>query len=141
MIKEFVDKWDKNKNKLRDWIALNHPKSYEKLVGKLFELVLNDNSNDYDDFSIADMVVIDHGDYQGMQIFILHRNTYQPGIGDYVFTHNYYGSCSGCDTLQSISEYSEELPTKSQIEDYMTLALYLVQKLKWFVDPSSQNDR
>ena len=37
-----------------------------------------------------------------------------------------YGSCSGCDTLQSIQSFSGDKPTDSQLKDYMTLCKDLV---------------
>lgn len=77
------------------------------------------------------MTVIDNGDYQGTQIFIIPSNTYQPSVEDYVYTNTYYGSCSGCDTLQAISNYEEGFPDEEQIKDYMELSLHLLQKCKW----------
>ena len=75
------------------------------------------------------MTVIDNGDYQGTQIFIIPINTYQPGVDEYVYTHTYYGSCSGCDTLQAIQSWDgDELPNEEQVKDYMELALHLLQK-------------
>lgn len=44
MIKEFVDAWDKNKRNLENWFRetpQNEYDSYELLVKKLFELVIN----------------------------------------------------------------------------------------------------
>ena len=76
--------------------------------------------------------MIDDGDYQGTQIFVIHLDKYQPDESDYVVTNTYYGSCSGCDTLQAISEYDyDEKPDENQIKDYMELALHLLQKCKW----------
>ena len=121
MIKEFAEKWDKYKNNLEEY------DSYEKIVKLLFEQVINKNI-DYHEFDTKNILVIDDGDYQGTQIFILHRDTYQPNIEDYVYTNVCYGSCSGCDTLLSISEYEEDKPTEKQIIDYMTLALHLLQR-------------
>lgn len=78
------------------------------------------------------MTVIDDGDYQGTQIFVIPLDTYQPNVTDYIVTNTYYGSCSGCDTLKSINSYDyDELPNEEQIEDYMQLALHLLQKCKW----------
>jgi hypothetical protein len=51
-------------------------------------------------------------------------------VRDYVMTDTYYGSCSGCDTLQAISSYDDDLPNDEQVRDYMMLALHLVQKIK-----------
>jgi hypothetical protein len=127
----FVSQWNKNAWRILNWFKIT-PQSeyneYEKIVKKLFELVINDDGSDT--WSWMDMTVLDHGHYQGTQIFIVHKYTYQPGVRDYVMTHNEYGSCSGCDTLLSINSYSDDLPDQSQLNDYMTLCLHLVQRMK-----------
>lgn len=84
-------------------------------------------------FNIERLTVIDDGDYQGTQIFIMPLDTYQPSVENYVYTNNYYGSCSGCDTLMAIQSWdTEKLPSKEQVKDYITLALHLLQKCKMF---------
>ena len=83
-----------------------------------------------DGFDINNITVIDDGDYQGTRIFIIPRNTYQPSVEDYVYTNTYYGSCSGCDTLQAILWRYDETPNENQIIDLMELALHLLQKCK-----------
>lgn len=53
--------------------------------------------------------VINDGDWSGTGIFIIpEKDVYQPGIEDYLMTHTYYGSCSGCDTLLNIVDFCEE---------------------------------
>lgn len=131
MIKEFIKQWEENKYKLEEYFKTTKQEeysSYKKIVTKLFELCLINGDNIFD---LSRMTVIDDGDYQGTEIFIIPKRTYQPNISDYVITHTYYGSCSGCDTLQSICDYEKDLPTNEQVKEYMTLALHLVQKLKW----------
>ena len=39
-------------------------------------------------------------------------------------------SCSACDTLESIKDYSGDPPTSSQVNGYMTLALHIIQGMK-----------
>jgi len=134
MIKEIVEKWEKNKHILEDYFRTTRQEeytNYESIVRKLIELVLNTDENYYDNFDLEKLTVIDHGGYEGTQIFIVPKETYQPGVDDYLVTHTYYGSCSGCDTLQSINSYSDELPNEEQISRYMTLSLHLIQKMKW----------
>ena len=137
MIKEFIDKWNINKGKLEEYFRNTRQEDYaeyEDIVKKIIEIILNANENEYsykDNFSIKDLVVIDNGDYQGTQLFITHLETYQPDIDDYIILNNYYGSCSGCDTLLSISCYDDELPNEQQIKDYMLLSLHLIQSIKW----------
>ena len=137
MIEAIVKQWDANKHKLEEYFATTKQEDYsdyKTIVVKLFELVITEIENEWsgtDKFDISKMTVIDDGDYQGTTIYIIPKDTYQPSISDYVITDNYYGSCSGCDTLLAISEYSDDLPTKEQVKEYMTIALHLVQKLRW----------
>ncbi len=88
-------------------------------------------ADDYCGFDLKRLTVIDDSDYQGTQIFIIPKDVYQPKIGDYVMTNNYYGSCSGCDTLKGIRNYEDGLPSEQQVKEYMNLALHLVQRLKY----------
>lgn len=108
-------------------------RNYEDIVAKIFELCITSTTKAYDHggFNSGNMTVIDDGNYQGTQIFIIPLDTYQPSVSDYVMTHNYYGSCSGCDTLMGIHGYEDGLPSDEQVKEYMSLALHLVQKLKW----------
>lgn len=132
MIEKFVLAWEKNKANLEEHFRTHKQDeycSYESLVKLVFDIIINPAMEyDYEHYDTEDIHVIDDGDYQGTQIFLIHRNTYQPDICEYVYTHTYYGSCSGCDTLLSISGYGGELPDKKQIEDYMTLCLHLLQR-------------
>jgi len=134
MIPEMINQWEENKHKLEEYFRTTnqdeYASSYEQIVIKLFEICLLKADDDYE-FDISNMTVIDHGDYGGTQIFIIPKNKYQPELKDYIMTNTYYGSCSGCDTLQRICGYENGLPKKEQIKEYMTLALHLVQKLKW----------
>lgn len=134
MIKEIIEKWEANKHKLEEYFRTTNQDeygSYQEILKKIFELVINDEDEDWDNFDIDKMVVIDHGDYQGSLIFIIPLDTYQPSPDEYIVTNTYYGSCSGCDTLLSIDDTFGELPTEEQVSQYMTLALHLVQRMKW----------
>ena len=137
MIQELVKQWEENKYKLEEYFKTTkqeeYSSSYEQIVRKVFELCLP-KADDYSGFDLSKMTVIDDGDYQGTQIFIIPIDTYQPSVSDYVMTHNYYGSCSGCDTLMSIHGYEKGLPSDEQVKEYMSLSLHLIQKLKWLVN-------
>lgn len=131
MIPEIIKKWNENKYKLEEYFRNTEQiyyNNYLDILEKIIELVLE---NEYDANKIT---MIDDGDYQGTQIFLIPRKTYQPTIEDYLITHTYYGSCIGCDTLQAIHRYKEEYPTEQQIKDYMQLALHLLQKMKKLED-------
>lgn len=135
MIKNFVNAWDKNKGKLEEYIKTTNQceyNSYDKLVRILFDKVINpyikEQSEGYTDtFDIDRIHVIDDGDYQGTQLFIIPLDTCQPCSCDYVWTCHDYGSCSGCDLLMSISGYDDGLPSDKQVHDYMKLLLNLLQ--------------
>lgn len=134
MVEQFVKAWDKNSNKLKEYIKTHiqsdYCNSYEQLVKLLFNIVINPEVDQCCDniFDIDNMTVVDDGDYQGTLIFILHKEYYEPDVGDYVYTSVSYGSCSGCDTLQGIHQYDDDqLPSDTQVEDYMLLLLHLLQ--------------
>lgn len=138
MIKEFCLAWEKNKDKLEEYFRTTKQDeygNYEDLVKLLFDIVINPSiESDYYRFDTKNILEIDDGDYQGTEIFILHKNVYQSYIEDYVYTSTYYGSCSGCDTLMGISEYDDGLPSESQVNDYMDLCLHLLQKCHYMID-------
>lgn len=139
MIKEFVEKWDKYKNELEEYFRNNPQKeyaTYKDIVRLLFDIIINkDEGFKWEKFDTGDIVVIDDGDYQGTQIFILHKDEYQPSVEEYVYTNTYYGSCSGCDTLLAIQDWDlEKLPNENQIKEYMTLALHLLQRCHYMED-------
>ena len=139
MIKYCVEKWNKNKDKLMEVIENStdhHNWGYSDLLEMIIENVLDDSDGYGDKWDSNEIKIIDHGDYQGTLMFLFHRQTYQPGAGDYMITYVGYGSCSGCDTLMAIQEehydYSNPntLPTESQVRDYMTLCLHMIQRMK-----------
>lgn len=132
MIKEFVEKWYERKEELRtklESLSINDVAEYSNLVKLVVETILNDDMIEYATDKIS---VIDDGDYQGTQVFIIPENSYQPSVEQYIYTSVYYGSCSGCDTLLSIicfSNYDEKLK-EEQVNDIMTLCLHLIQNFK-----------
>lgn len=148
MKKEFVNAWRENMNKLQEYFKTTKQEeydSYEKIVTNIFQIVINpylENNSEYplkEGFNTKEMTVIDNGDYQGTQLFILPLNVYQPSIEDYVVTNTYYGSCSGCDTLLSISSYdTSELPNEEQVKGYMTLSLHIIQKCKMLYEEENK---
>ena len=126
MIPEFVTAWDRRKGEVEAKIKAKHPESYGELVRWVVE-ILNDDAS-YQSPDPERIVEIDHGEYQGTLVFVIAEDGYQPST--YWAVRVYYGSCSGCDTLQSISGYSDDLPTDVQVADYMTLALHVLQGIR-----------
>ena len=132
---EFCLAWEKNKDKLEEYFRNTRQDEYDEyktLVGLLFDFVVNPEFDNK--FDTKNILEIDDGDYQGTEIYILHKDVYQPEIEDYVYTNTYYGSCSGCDTLMGISSYSDGLPSESQVNDYMDLCLHLLQKCHYMTN-------
>ena len=139
MIPEFVRAWNENHEELEEYLRITPQNMYSE-YNILVELLFNRCINPYlskigkNTFDTNDMTEIDYGDYQGTLIFILHEDSYQPSTNQHVYTHNYYGSCSGCDTLMGIHHYEDGLPNEEQINDYMMLLLQLLQHCHMFDD-------
>lgn len=135
MITEFVKAWNDRKDKLRRYLGTHKQSEYDnytELVRLLFDIVINPSyQDDYNKWNLSRIHVIDDGDYQGTLLFIIPRDRYQPNQFEYVVIFHEYGSCSGCDTLQGISEYDKCFPTDKQLDMYMTLMLHLLQRCKY----------
>lgn len=131
MILEYVKQWDENKGLLQKSFEDKLPESYEDIYKRLFQLVVTNPSLSYSkEWNWKTYKLIDDGDYQGHQIFVLASNVYQPSLWDYIFTDVAYGSCSGCDTFEWI-EYSGK-SKEDKIKEFMTLALHMVQETETF---------
>jgi hypothetical protein len=126
MIAEFVELFMAGKPKLEAIFSEKHPDDYREIV-KAVATVLN-NGAEYDAIDPERIHEIDDGEYQGTLLYVIAATGYQPS--DYWYVKVGYGSCSGCDTLKGIREYSDDKPTTEQVSDYMTLALHIVQGLK-----------
>jgi hypothetical protein len=132
MILNYVKQWEERKHLLEQWLNENEPNSYESIYEMLFNLVVTKpNDDEYSEWDWGRFVKIDDGSFQGNEIYILCSNEYQPSLTDYIFTSVAYGSCSVCDTFQSI----EMLEDKAErVKQYMTLALHMIQETKSFKD-------
>ena len=125
MIKEFVERWEKNKAVLRERYRKERPDNYEAIVRNVVELL-----HDEDEYGSIDperIHKIDDGDYQGTLVFVIAASGYQPD--KYWYVRVSYGSCSGCDALESIREWEDEI-SEEETNGYMTLSLHVVQRLK-----------
>lgn len=125
MIQEFVDRFMANKPAIQAVFQQAHPEDYLAVVSTVIQHIVE---NDWEGPDATRIHQIDDGDYQGTLLFVIPEIGYQPHKYYYVMVD--YGSCSGCDTLQRIRDYSDLPPTEQQVADYMTLALHIVQKLK-----------
>ena len=127
MIEKFVKKWEAKKETLRAKYSLAHPSNYKQIVTDVVGLF--DDRRKYSDSPNSDAIhEIDDGQYQGTLVYVIPERTYQPD--KYWYVRVSYGSCSGCDTLEGIRGYEEGAPSEEQIDQYMTLALHIVQRIK-----------
>jgi len=126
VIQRFVDKFMKNKQALRESLAKAHPENYLEIVTLLIEALQGGGEASWPD--PKRIHVIDDGDYQGTLIFLIGESDDPPSV--YWCITLAYGSCSSCDTLQRIRDFSDTNPTEEQIDGYMTLMLHCVQSMK-----------
>lgn len=125
MIKEFVNRFRESEREVRARLVTAPPKSYEDVVRAVVETV---SAGELDGPDPRRIHQIDDGDYQGTLVFVIAGRGYQPS--DYWYVKVYYGSCSGCDTLEGIRGYSDDAPSPQQVDDYWTLALHVAQGLR-----------
>lgn len=126
MIQEFVNRFMAGKAQLESLFKQSHPEDYKQIVQRVVSVIADPTG--YDQPSQERVHQIDDGDYQGTLVFVIGASGYQPS--DYWYVKVGYGSCSGCDTLEAIRDYSDLPPSDSQVQDYMTLALHVVQGIK-----------
>lgn len=129
MITELVTRFDANRKNLHAQFLANRPDSYKAILQALIVAIASDDyADDQLDLDVTRITAVDHGDYQGTILFVIAAKGYQPSR--FWTTMVGYGSCSGCDTLQAISDYSSDAVTDSQANGYVTLALHLLQQMK-----------
>ena len=116
MIQTYVEQFQAAIPKLREAFSREHPAGYKEI---LVEVVRHLKKLDPERVH-----EIDDGDYQGTLVYVIGEEGYQPS--EYITARVFYGSCSGCDTLQAIHGDSDDPPTPEQVTDYITLAHHMV---------------
>lgn len=130
MIKSFIDKFNENKSKLENRYRKERPGSYQNIVKWTIETITDED--EYCGVPDPERIhCIDDGDYQGTLVFVIGEKGYQPN--EYWYVCVWYGSCSGCDTLQALEGWEDKIDEK-EVKGYMTLSLHIVQKLKKMED-------
>lgn len=133
MIKFCLQKWEENKQLLEEELRTRTDLNdccYLDLVKLVVKYIFNggrDVEGFCDDYDPNHITEIDNGDYQGTLLFLIPTMTYQPCESEYLMTYVGYGSCSGCDTLQAIQDWSEKVLTDKQVKDFMNLCKDIVQ--------------
>lgn len=124
MIQEFVNTFMKKQDELKGVLSKKHPENYGELVKIVITLIKNNNDAMLNPDNIHCII---SGTYSGTKLYIIESTEYD---SDFWYVKIGYGSCSGCDTLDAIYNYSSDPPNEDQIKDYMTLALHIVQGIK-----------
>ncbi len=127
MIQEFVNRYMDKKDLLAATFV-KHPADYKEIVKNVISVITADE--DYGDFNPDPERIheIDDGHYQGTLVYVIGATGYQPS--DYWYVKVSYGSCSGCDTLESIRDYQDGKPDADQVKQYMLLALHVIQGMR-----------
>lgn len=97
---------------------------YDSLVQEVIRMIHQDNYWDPDPES---MTTIISGEYQGTYLFV-----FKSHVSDFWSVKMHYGSCSYCDTIESIrgmADWNEDV-TDEQYKKYCQLALHVIQNLK-----------
>lgn len=134
MIKKYIDAWFRNKHKVEKNLRKAHPDNYPQLVTMLVSALDDEGYGAFESRLDPSKIHTFGGEnYQGDYLFLIQQK--HPGYGSsesWCSVIVSYGSCSGCDTLQAIEadgNYNEP-PNAAQVEQYMTLCLHIVQRLK-----------
>lgn len=113
MEKNIILQWEARKSKLEDWFrSIEKPEyiEYIDIVKALFTYVI-------EGYNTSEIHVIDDGHCQGTQLFLIHKDVYQPSVEDYLLTDTFYGTCSGCDTLMSIAIVQTDFQMKNRLNN------------------------
>lgn len=142
MNKFCLEQWERNKDRLKKELETRtdlNTCEYRDLVKLVTEYILNNPEDkpyivgDFGcelNFQSDEITEIDNGEYQGTLLYLIPFDTYQPSEEEYLMTFVGYGSCSGCDTLQGIQNYCDEVNlTPSQVNDFMTLCKDIVTNM------------
>lgn len=130
MIQEFVRRWEARKGEVRDAFAREGAvQDYDDVVRAVITALRGETDRD----KAPDperITCIEPDDYAGTLVYVIAAKQYQPS--DFWYCRIDYGSCSGCDTLERIlmDGGSRRSLNARQIDDLMTLALHVVQRLK-----------
>ena len=123
MLKIIKDRWNERQDILRQKLIDGdkfNSCGYKDIVELTFDVMFN-YEGAYPALATNSITEIDDGDYQGTLLYLIPFETYQPDASRYLLTHVGYGSCSGCDTLQAIQDWSDNTLTEEQIRGFMTL--------------------
>lgn len=123
---KFVERFDNKRNEIKETLAFLLDTCKDDIdYSDIVRIVIDAIHEDDGDPNPNAIHEIDDGYYQGTLLFVIPEDEWQPY--DYWYVRVFYGSCSACDTLQSILYDSDD--RDQQINDLLTLALHIFQGL------------
>lgn len=127
MIEQFTKVWAEHQDEFRD-LCLTHPDDYDDLVKGVIKILHKHCEGGVrPDPNLVHQ--IDDGGHSGTLVFVIGDDDgYAPDT--YWYLTISYGSCSGCDTLELIREYSDDPPDEAQQKQYLQLLCNIVQWLE-----------
>lgn len=125
MIEGCVEAFMKAKPELRKGFVEQPPETYDDIVKRVVEAV-GPFACEYTEMDAENIHVVDDGDYQGTLVYLVPEKGCQPSA--YWYVRVGYGSCSRCDALPGIQDGGGT--PEDRADDYMTLALHIVQGLR-----------
>jgi len=133
MLRILKYKWAKNEDKLRESLSkldTSEYIEYRQLVKLTFDVIFNSDGGVRNNgiLDVDKITVVDDGEYQGCQLFLIPFDTYQPDETEYLMTYQDYGSCSGCDTLQNILMYCDKNPSGNELNRLLDLCRDLIMR-------------
>ena len=135
MIQEYIDAWNERKDLFEHWLRhVVNPNelNYKDIVVGLIEEVINPYlEQECPAMSLLhadEMKIIDSDAYQGVTVYIIPRSYAVGSPSDYIWTHNYYGSCCGCDTLLALQTGWNV--TDRTVWGIMSIALHILERMK-----------
>lgn len=140
MLKFIVEKWYKNKDRLKREFETNeklYKCDYLGIVQTVFDIIVNDDDSQKRWFNFNEnnklldtshITEINDGKGIGTLIYLIPFNVSpgSPNEAEYLMTYINYGSCEICDLLASIQNGGKYF-TEEQVEDFMYLSLHILQ--------------
>lgn len=98
MIKYCLEKWNKNSERLFEKIR-SSGNAYQSWTYTDLVIMISECIFEKEYFGVT---TIAYPDNRRHRLFLIAEHTYQPSETGYLMTYVDYGSCSGCDTFESI---------------------------------------
>lgn len=130
MNKYCIEKWEKNKHHLRNAIREIvdfEEMDYAQLLQLCIKYILNIGAEEQDRYK-EQVTCIEIGGYSGDYVFVISPENEYQGVDGVLMSYVEYGSCSGCDMMESIimEVYNKQGVTEQIIDDLMMLCQHMI---------------